>query len=141
MRGEKAILKPEEKKDTVVAAKTTVDNCWKAAALDVPILAYDWYIDGGCTSHISSQQSYFSKYTAYPSGTNQVNGFNRVQSDVARYGEVTLTSCLPDGQSENIVLQHFMHLPELVNLNAQFTIMDKDVRVKSVTHYKLNLHI
>jgi hypothetical protein len=39
-----------------------------------------------------------------------------------------------------IILQQVVHLPGSFNLNSQCQIMDKDVKVKPVNHYGLNLH-
>jgi len=41
---------------------------------------------------------------------------------------------------ETIILQEVVHLPGLFNLISQSQIMDKDVKVKPVNHYGLNLY-
>jgi len=100
----------------------------------------DWFIDCGCTTHISGHRSMFITYTEYPPNTKKVKGYNGVTSFASGYGSVRLTCQLPDGKTETIILQEVVHLPGSFNLISQSQIMDKDVKVEPVNHYGLNLY-
>jgi len=100
----------------------------------------DWFIDCGCTTHISGHRSMFITYTEYPPNTKKVKGYNGVTSFTSRYGSVRLSCQLPDGKTETIILQEVVHLPGSFNLISQSQIMDKDVKVEPVNHYGLNLY-
>ena len=99
----------------------------------------DWFIDCGCTTHISSHRWMFITYTEYPSISKQVEGYNGVTSFASGYGSVRLIWQLPDGKMETIIPQDVVHLPGRFNLISQSQIMDKDVKVQPVNHYSLNL--
>jgi hypothetical protein len=99
----------------------------------------DWFIDGGCMTHISGRRSMFITYTEYPQNTKKVKGYNGVTLFTSGYGSVMLICQLPDGKTETILLQDMVHLPRLFNLISQSQIMDKDVKVEQVNHYSLNL--
>ena len=82
----------------------------------------------------------FITYTEYPPNTKKVKGYNGVTSYASGYGSVRLICQLPDGKTDTIILQEVVHLPGLFNLISQSQIMDKDVKVKLVNHYSLNLY-
>jgi len=69
-----------------------------------------------------------------------VKGYNGVTSFASGYGSVRLICQLPDGKTETIILHEVVHLPGLFYLISQSQIMDKDVKVKPVNHYGLNLY-
>jgi len=100
----------------------------------------DWFIDCGCTTHISGHRSMFITYTEYPPNTKKVKGYNGVTSFASGYGSVRLTCQLPDGKTETIILQEVVHLPGSFNLISQSQIMDKEVKVEPVNHYGPNLY-
>jgi hypothetical protein len=100
----------------------------------------DWFIDCGCTTHISRRRSLFITYTEYPQNITKVKGYNGVTSFASGYGSVRLTCHLPDRKMETIILQEVVHLPGSFNLISQCHIMDKDVIVERVNHYGLNLY-
>ena len=79
-------------------------------------------------------------YTEYPLNTKKVKGYNGVTLFASRYGSVRLTCQLPDGKTETIILQDVVHLLGSFNLVSQSQIMDKDVKVKPVNPYGLNLY-
>jgi hypothetical protein len=82
----------------------------------------------------------FITYTKYPPNTKKVQGYNGVTSFTSGYGSVRLICQRPDGKTETIILQEVVHLPGSFNLISQSQIMDKDVKVKPVNHYSLNLY-
>jgi hypothetical protein len=100
----------------------------------------DWFIDCGCTTHISGRRLMFITYTKYPPNTKKVKGYTWVTLFASGYGTVRLTCQLPDGKTETIILQEVVHLPGSFNLISQSQIMDKDVTVEPVNHYGLNLY-
>ena len=67
-------------------------------------------------------------------------GYNGVTSFASGYGSVRLICQLPDGKTETIILQEVVHLPGSFNLISQSQIMDKEIKVKLVNHYGLNLN-
>ena len=69
-----------------------------------------------------------------------MKGSNGVTSFGSVYGSVKLVCQLPDGKTEMIILQEVVHLPGSFNLNSQSQIMDKVVKVETVSHYDLNLY-
>jgi len=100
----------------------------------------DWFINCGCTTHVSSRRSIFSTYTKSSQNTKKVKGYNGVTSFGSSYGCVGLLCQLPDGETETIILQEVVHLPGSFQLISQTQIMDKDVKVEPVNHYGLNLY-
>jgi hypothetical protein len=115
-----------------------MEKYWMVASLRAS--TSDWFIDCGCTTHISGHQSMFITYTEYCPNTKKVKGYIGVTSFASGYGSVRLICQLPDGQMETIILQEVVHLPGLFNLISQSQIMDKDVKVEPVNHYCLNLY-
>jgi len=116
---------------------TSIENYWMVASSNAS--SSDWFIDCGCTTHISGRRSTFITYTEYPPNPKKVKGYNGVTSFASGYGCVRLTCQLPDGKTEMIILQEVVHLPGSFNLISQSQIMDKDVKVEPVNHYGLNL--
>jgi hypothetical protein len=100
----------------------------------------DWFIDCGWATHVSGCGSMFNTYTKYPPNTKKVKGYNGVTLFTSRYGNVRLICQLPDGKTETIILQEVVHLPGSFNLISQSQIMNRDVKVKAVNHYRLNLY-
>lgn len=144
-RGDAAAPKPDQRKNsdtaaTAAAATETVDNFWMALPSGAHTSISDWYVDGGCTTHICGDRAQFSHYTAYSPGSRKVKGFNNEETDIAGFGEVRLVSRLPDGRSEKIVLQNVLHQPGSFNLISQSTLMDKDVCIETINHYGLNIY-
>ena len=82
----------------------------------------------------------FITYTEYLPNTKTVKGYNGVTLFASGYGSVRLICQQPDGKMEMIILQEVVYLPGLFNLISQSQNMDKDVKVKLVNHYGLNLH-
>jgi len=82
----------------------------------------------------------FITYTENPPDAKKVKGYNEVTSFTSGYGSVGLICQLPDGKTETIILQEVVHLPGWFNLISQSQIVDKDVKVKPVNHYCLNLY-
>jgi len=124
--------------ETTSTLTTSIEIYWMVASSNAS--SSDWFIDCGCTTHISGNQSMFISYTEYPPNTKKVKGYNGVTSFASRYGSVRLTCQLPDGKTEMIILQEVVHLPGLFNLISQSQIMDKDVKVEPVKHYSHNLY-
>jgi hypothetical protein len=137
---------PSMSADTAANASTvttstltnSIENYWKVASSNAS--SRDWFIDCGCTTHISGHQSMFIAYTQYRPNTQKVNGYNGVTSFASVYGSVRLICQLPDGKTETIILQEVVHLQESLNLVSQSQIMDKDVKVEPVNHYNLNFY-
>jgi len=71
----------------------------------------DWFIDSGCTTHISGHRSMFITDTQYPPNTKKGNGYNQFTSFASGYGSVRLICRLPDGKTETIIFQEVVHLP------------------------------
>jgi len=124
--------------ETTSTLTTSIENYWMVASSNASFS--DWFIDCGCTTHISGCPSMFITYTDYPPNTKKVKGYNGVTSFASGYGSVRLTCQLPDGNTETIILQEVVHLPGSFNLISQSQIMDKDVKVQPVNHYGLNLY-
>jgi hypothetical protein len=124
--------------ETTSTLTTSIENYWMVASSSAS--SSDWFIDCGCTTHISGRGSMFITYTEYPPNTKKVKGYNGVTSFASGYGSVRLTCQLPDGKTETIILQEVVHLPGSFNLISQSQIMDKDVKVEPVNHYGLNLY-
>jgi len=137
---------PPKAVDSVVKASTettlTLTTLIKNHAMEAGSNASssDWFIHGGCMTHISGHGSMFITYTEYPPNTKKVKGYNVVTSFASGYGSVRLISQLPNGKTEIIILQDVVHLAESFNLISQSQIMDKHVRVEPVNHYGLNLY-
>jgi hypothetical protein len=111
---------------------TSIENYWMVAS---PTASFsDWFIDCGCTTHISGHRSMVITYTEYPPNTKMVKGYNGVTSFESGYESVRLICQLPDGKTETIILQGVGHLPGSFNLISQSQIMDKDVKVEPVNH-------
>jgi len=123
---------------TTSTITTSIKNYWKMASSNAS--CSDWFIDCGCTTHISSCQSMFITYTEYPPNMKKVKGNNGVRSFAFGYGSLRLICQLPDGKTETIILQEVMHLPGSFNLISQSQIMDQDVKVEPVNYYGLNIH-
>jgi len=117
---------------------TSIENYWMVASSNAS--SSDWCIDCGCMTHISGLPSMFITYTEYHPNTKKVKGFNGVTSFSSGYGSVRLICLLPDGKTETIILQEVVHLLGLFNLISQSQILEKDVKVKPVNHYGLNLY-
>jgi len=132
---------PPKAADTAAKASTettSIENYWMVASSSAS--SSDWFIDCGCTTHISGRGSMLITYTAYPPNTNKVKGYNGVTSLGPEYGSVRLICQLPDEKTETIILQEVVHLPGSFNLISQSQIMDKDIKVEPVNHYGLNLY-
>jgi len=132
---------PPKSADTAAKASTettSIENYWMVASSNAS--SSDWFIDCGCTTHISSHRSMFITYTKYPPNTKMVKGYNGVTMFASGYGSVRLICRLPDGKMETIILQEMVHLLGSFNLISQSQIMDKDVIVEPVNHYGLNLY-
>jgi hypothetical protein len=65
---------------------TSIENYWMVASSSAS--SSDWFIDCGCTTHISGHQSMFTTYTEYPPNTKKVKGYNGVTSFASGYGSV-----------------------------------------------------
>jgi len=124
--------------ETTSTLTTSIENYWMVASSNAS--SSDWFIDCGCTTHISGRRSMFITYTEYPPNTKKVKGYTGVTSFASGYGSVRLICQLPDGKPETIILQEVVHLPGSFNLISQSQIMDKDVKVEPVNHYSLNLY-
>jgi hypothetical protein len=130
--------KPSNEASATLTLTTSIENNWMVARSNA--LSSDWFIDCGCTTHISGRRSMFITYTAYSPNTKKVKGYNGVTSFALGYGSVRLIGQLPDGKTETIILQEVVHLPGSFNLISQSRIMDKDVKVEPVNQYGLNLY-
>jgi len=119
--------------ETTSTLTTSIENYWMVASSSAS--SSDWFIDCGCTTHMSGHRSMFITYTEYPPNTKKVKGYNGVTSFASGYGSVRLTCQLPDGKKETIILQEVVHLPGSFNVISQSQIMDKDVKVEPVNHY------
>jgi len=117
---------------------TSIENYWMVASSSAS--SSDWFIDCGCTTHISSRQSMFITFTENPPNTKKAMGYNGVTSFASGYGSVKLICQLPDRKTETIILQEVVHLPESFNHISQSEIMDKDVKIEPVNHSGLNLY-
>jgi hypothetical protein len=84
--------------------------------------------------------SMFITYTESPLNMKKLNRYNGVTSFASVYGRVRLTSQLPDGKTETIILQEGVHLPGSFNLISQSQIMHNDIKVEPVNQYSLNLY-
>jgi len=124
--------------ETTSTLTTSIENYWMVASSCDS--SSDWFIDCGCTTHISGRQSMFITYTEYPPNTKKVKGYNGVTSFASGYGSVRLICQLPVGKTESIILQEVVHLLGSFNLISQSQIMEKDVKVEPVNHYGLNLY-
>ena len=132
---------PPKSANTAVKASTettSIENYWMVLSSNAS--SSDWFIDCGCTTHISGSRSMFITYTEYPANTKKVKGYNGVTLFASGYGSVRLICQLPDGKTETIILQEVVHLPVSFNLISQSQIIDKDVKVEPVNHYGLNLY-
>jgi hypothetical protein len=69
-----------------------------------------------------------------------VKGYNGVTSFFSGYGNVWLVCLLPAGKTEMIILQEVVHLAGSSNFTSLSRIMNKDIEVKPVNHYGLNLY-
>jgi len=123
--------------ETTLTLTTSIENNWMVASSDASSSV--WFIGCGCRTPISGRRSMFITYSEYPPNTQKVKGYNGVTSFASGYGYVRLICQLPDGKTETIILQEVVHLPGLFNLISQSQIMDKDVKVKPVNPYGLNL--
>jgi hypothetical protein len=85
-------------------------------------------------------ESMFITYTESPLNTKKLNGYNGVTLFASVNRSVRLTSQLPDGKTETIILQEGVHLPGSFNLISQSQIMHNDVKVEPVNHYSINLY-
>jgi len=124
--------------ETTSTLTTSIENYWMVASSNAS--SSDWFIDCGCTTHISGRRSLFITYTEYPPNMKKVKGYNGVTSSASGYGSVRLICQLPDGKTEMIILQEVVHLPGSFTLISQCQIMNKDVNVEPVNHYVLNLY-
>jgi len=124
--------------ETTLTLTTSIENYWMVACSSAS--SRDWFIEGGCTTHISVHRAMFITNTEYPRNTKKVKGYNGVISFASGYGSVRLICQLPDGKTETIRLQEAVHLPGSCNLISQSQIMNKDVKVEPVNHYGLNLY-
>jgi len=117
---------------------TSIENYWMVASSNAS--SSNWFIDCGCTTHISGHRSMFITYTEYPPNSEKVKEYNGVTSFESGYRSVRLICQLPDGKMETIILQEVVHLPGSFNLISESHIMDKDVKVEPVNHYGPNLY-
>jgi len=124
--------------ETTSTLTTSIENHWMVGSSSAS--SSDWFIDCGCTTHISSRRPMFITYTEYPPNTKKVKGYNGVTSFASGYGSAGLIYQLPDGRTETIILQEVVHLPGSFNLISQSQIMDKDINIEPVNHYGLNLY-
>jgi len=124
--------------ETTSTLTTSIENYWMVASSNAS--SSDWFIDCGCTTHISGRRSMFITYTEYPPNTKKVKGYNGVTSFASGYGSVGSICQLPDGKTETIILQEVLPLPWSFILISQSQIIDKDVKDVSVNHYGLHLY-
>jgi len=124
--------------ETTWTLTTSIENYWMMASANTSS-SYS-FIDCGCTTHISGCQAMFITYTEYPPNTKKVKGYNGVTLFASRYGSVRLICQLPDGTTETIIHQEVVHLPVSFYLISESQIMNKDVKVKPLNHYGLNLY-
>jgi hypothetical protein len=87
----------------------SIENYWMVDSLCSS--ASNWFIDCGCTTHISSCRSMFITYTKYSPNMLKERGFNLVTLFASGYGSVRFTWKLPDWKTEMIILQEVVHLP------------------------------
>jgi hypothetical protein len=88
----------------------------------------DWFIDCGCTTHISGHGSMFITYTKYPPNTKKVKGHDGVTLFASGCGSVWLICQLPDGKTETIIIEDVVHFLESFSLISQSQIIAKDVK-------------
>jgi hypothetical protein len=124
--------------ETSSTLMTSIENNWMVASSSAS--SSNWFINCGCTTHISGRRPTFVTYTEYPPKTKKVKGYNGVTSFASGYGSVRLICQLPDGKTETIILQEVVHLPGSFHLISQSQIMGKDVKVELVNHYGFNLY-
>jgi len=58
--------------ETTSTLTTSIENYWMVASSSAS--SSDWFIDCGCTTHISGHRSMFITYTEYPPDTKKVKG-------------------------------------------------------------------
>jgi len=116
----------------------SIENYWMMASLDAS--SSDWFIDSGCTTHISGRLSMFITYTEYLPNMKRLKGYNGVRSFESGYGSVKLVCQLRDGKTETIILQEVVYLMGSCNPISQSQIMDKDIKVDPVNHFSPNLY-
>jgi hypothetical protein len=82
----------------------------------------------------------FITYPEYPPNPGSRKAYNGVTSFASGYGSLRLFCQLPDGKTEMIILKEVVHLTGWLNLISQSQIMDKNIKVEPVNHYRLNLY-
>jgi hypothetical protein len=100
--------------ETASTLTTSIENYWMVASSN-PSFS-DWFINWGCTTHISGHRSMFITDTKYPLNTKKVKGYIGVTSFSSRYGSVRLICQQSDAKTEMFRLQQEVHLPGSFNL-------------------------
>jgi len=92
---------------TASTLTTSIENYWMVASLNAS--SSDWFVECGCTTHISGRRLFFSTDSDYPPHAKKVNGYNGVTSCAYTYGSIRLACLLLDGRTKTITL-HVMPL-------------------------------
>ncbi|MBC7870646.1 MAG: DDE-type integrase/transposase/recombinase [Chitinophagaceae bacterium] len=133
--------KNEKSERAQVASGETMEKLWMAEASGNSKRYHqnDWFLDGGCTTHLCGNLTLFTTYEEFEV-PRKIKGFDGRITTTNGKGSVMLKCRLPDGRSESVRVTNVFYIPGAMNLVSQSKLMDADYIIENVNHYGQNVY-
>jgi len=95
-----------------------------------PELDERWWIDSGCSNHVSGIRSYFTNYQSYAPGERTVYVADKRNLVCQGIGTVEDIVCLPQGMSRKVAIENVLYVEDDRNLLSLSPLMERRVEVK-----------
>jgi len=91
-----------------------------------------WWIDSGCSNHVTGMIDAFTEYKAYKPGERTVNVADSRNLICNGIGSVKIIVGLPGGRSLPVTIENIFHVPKCRNLLSMGQLMEKglDLRIE-----------
>jgi len=95
-----------------------------------PELDERWWIDSGCSNHVSGIRFYITNYQSYAPGERTVNVADKRNLVCQGIGTVEVIVCLPQGTSRKVAIENVLHVEDSRNLLSLGQLMERGLEVK-----------
>ena len=95
-----------------------------------PELDEGWWIDSGCSNHVSGIRSYFTNNQSDAPGERTVNMADRRNLVSRGIGTVEVIVCLPQAMSRKVASEYVLHVEDCRNLLSLGQLMERRLQVK-----------
>ena len=89
-----------------------------------------WWIDSGCSNHVSGIRSYFTDYRSYAPGERTVNVADKRNLVCQGIGTIEVIVCLPHRKSQKVAIENVLHVKDCRNLLSLGQLMERGLEVK-----------